>query len=128
VSSFYRTDPIGHADQPDFVNAVVKIAWRGSPERLLAAIQDIERTEGRVRRFRNGPREIDVDVLDFGGVVREAPDPVLPHPRMESRRFVLAPLAEIAPRWRHPVSGMTARQLMRRLPPKPGAVLLTPDC
>ena len=124
VSSFYRTDPVGHPDQPDFVNAVAKIAWprKESPERLLEAIQEIERSGGRVRRFRNGPREIDVDILDFGGVIRNAPDPVLPHPRMEARRFVLAPLAEIAPRWRHPISGKTAKELMRGLPAKPGVV------
>ena len=78
-------------------------------ERLAGAaaardVKAIERTVGRTPSFRNGPREIDVDILDFGGVRRAGPDPVLPHPRLSERRFVLAPLAEIAPRWRHPVS------------------------
>jgi len=121
LSSFYRTDPVGHTDQPDFVNAVAKIAWRGSPEDLLACLQRIEARLGRIRRFQNGPREIDLDLLDFGGVVRPRPDPVLPHPRMSGRRFVLAPLSEIAPRWRHPVSWRTARQLLARLPARPSA-------
>ena len=105
VSSFYRTAPVGHADQPDFYNAVAEILWRGSPGSLLAALKAIERELGRVPRFVNGPREIDLDILDFAGSVRRRPDPVLPHPRMTVRRFALAPLAEIAPRWRHPVDG-----------------------
>jgi 2-amino-4-hydroxy-6-hydroxymethyldihydropteridine diphosphokinase len=91
------------------------------PEALLEALQRIERRVGRRRRFRNGPREIDIDILDFGSLVRASPDPVLPHPELASRRFALAPLAEIAPRWRHPVNGLTARQMMKTLPAKPGA-------
>lgn len=121
LSSFYRTDPVGHVDQPDFVNAVAKIAWRGSPEELLAFAHELEAAVGRVRRYPGGPREIDVDILDFGGAVRRGPDPILPHPRMTQRRFVLAPLAEIAPRWRHPISGKSAASLLARLPEKPGA-------
>src|ERR1700733_1575786 len=94
VSSFYRSDPVGYREQPDFCNAVAKIRWTGSLKRLLASLQAIERSEGRIRRFPNGPREIDIDILD-AGLARYAPDPVLPHPRMVERRFVLAPLAEI---------------------------------
>lgn len=120
VSSFYRTDPVGHADQPDFVNAVAKIGWRGTPGELLRLLQGIEDSLGRVRRFRNGPREIDLDILDFAGLVRQRPDPVLPHPRMHERRFVLAPLAEIAPRWRHPRTRETARRMMAQLSERPG--------
>lgn len=84
-------------------------------------MKSIEKRIGRTPTFANGPREIDVDILDFGGQVRSAPDPVLPHPRMVSRRFALAPLAEIAPRWRHPVTGLTARQMLEALPERPGA-------
>jgi 2-amino-4-hydroxy-6-hydroxymethyldihydropteridine diphosphokinase len=98
----------------------VSIAWPGSPEDLLAALKKIERDLGRVERFRNGPREIDLDILDFAGMVRTTPDPVLPHPRISERRFVLAPLAEIAPRWTHPVTGRTAKETMARLPERPG--------
>jgi len=119
VSSFYRTEPVGHADQPDFVNAVAKIEWSGTAEELLAFLQEIEAALGRVRRFPGGPREIDLDILDFGAMVRRDPDPVLPHPRMTERRFVLAPLAEIAAGWRHPVTGETARSLLAKLPASP---------
>lgn len=120
VSSFYRTDPVGHADQPFFWNAVAAVRWRGSAGKLLALAQDVERRVGRTASFRNGPREIDVDVLDLGGR-RSARDPVLPHPRLSERRFVLAPLSEIAPEWRHPVSGRNAEELLARLPARPGA-------
>ncbi|MDQ2980480.1 MAG: 2-amino-4-hydroxy-6-hydroxymethyldihydropteridine diphosphokinase, partial [Acidobacteriota bacterium] len=120
VSSFYRTEPVGHTDQPDFYNAVAEIAWDGAPEDLLAALKEIEREMGRVPRFVNGPREIDLDILEFRGVVRSGPDPILPHPRMAARRFVLAPLAEIAPGWKHPVTGKTAKEMLDELPEKPG--------
>jgi 2-amino-4-hydroxy-6-hydroxymethyldihydropteridine diphosphokinase len=83
-------------------------------------VQEVERRGGRVPTFRNGPREIDVDILDLGGLVETARDPILPHPRMTGRRFVLVPLSEIAPRWKHPVTGLTARQMLVRLPAKPG--------
>jgi len=120
VSSIYESEPVGYADQPLFWNLAVEIWWSGGPAELLRALQRIERRVGRRPRFRNGPREIDIDILDFASAVRDSPDPVLPHPRLASRRFALAPLAEIAPRWRHPVTGLTARQLMKTLPAKPG--------
>ncbi len=120
VSSYYRTDPVGFADQPAFLNAVAAIAWKGPATRLLREVQAIERIVGRTPSFRNGPREIDVDILDFEGVRRGSRDPLLPHPRMARRRFVLAPLAEIAPGWRHPENGRTAAQMMRGLPARPG--------
>ena len=121
MSSFYRTDPVGGGDQPDFENAVAEVSWRGTAPALLAALKGIERDLGRVDRGTDGPREIDLDILDFGGVVRRRRDPMLPHPRMERRRFVLAPLAEIAPDWRHPVSRRTAKELLAALPPRPRA-------
>ena len=120
VSSLYRTEPVGGVAQPDFYNAVAAIEWAGSPRELLRAAKEIERRVGRTPGVRNGPREIDVDVLDLGGLIRRAPDPVLPHPRMRERRFVLAPLAEIAPRWRHPEGGESAAELLRALPARPG--------
>jgi len=120
VSCFYRSDPVGYENQPEFWNAAAAILWQDSPEALLEALQSVERRVGRTPTFRNGPREIDVDILDFGGVTRETPDPVLPHPRLESRRFALTPLSEIAPKWRHPVSGSTAWEMLTALPEKPG--------
>ncbi|HEY1433864.1 MAG TPA: 2-amino-4-hydroxy-6-hydroxymethyldihydropteridine diphosphokinase, partial [Thermoanaerobaculia bacterium] len=123
--AFYRTEPVGHAAQPYFWNVVAAIRWRGSPASLLRRTQAVERAVGRTPTFTNGPREIDVDILDCGGRVRNAPDPVLPHPRLARRRFVLAPLSEVAPRWRHPVSGRTASALLARLPPRPAATRLS---
>src|SRR5215831_15294282 len=121
VSSLYLSDPVGHSDQPDFYNLVAEISWHGSPEELLAAVQGIERRVGRKPTFRFGPREIDIDILDFAGLVRDAPGLSLPHPRMATRRFVLEPLAEIAPRWRHPESGRRPQELLENLPARPGA-------
>lgn len=127
VSSLYQSAPVGHEDQPDFFNLAAEISWTGAPEDLLDAVKRIEQRIGRTRTFPNGPREIDIDILDFGGQVRSFPDPVLPHPRLAARRFALEPLAEIAPRWRHPVTGLTARELIRTLPAAPGAWRITED-
>jgi 2-amino-4-hydroxy-6-hydroxymethyldihydropteridine diphosphokinase len=100
---------------------VAAIRWRGSAASLLSATQAIEQALGRTESFRNGPREIDIDILDVNGARRAASDPILPHPRMRGRRFVLAPLAELAPDWRDPETGATARELLRALPSRPGA-------
>ena len=121
VSSIYRTEPVGIADQPVFYNAVARIRWRGSAARLLRLAQEIERRLGRTRGPRNGPRVIDVDLLDVGGRIRRGPPPILPHARLASRRFVLAPLAEIAPLWRDPRTRRTARELLAGLPARPWA-------
>jgi len=79
----------------------------------------VERRVGRTPTFANGPREIDVDVLDFGGRVRDASDPVVPHPRLNRRRFALAPLAEINPTWRDPRTGRSVAELLAALPARP---------
>ena len=99
----------------------MEIAWRGSPRGLLRATQVVERRVGRTPTFVNGPREIDVDVLDFGGRVRMKDDPILPHPRLNERRFALAPLAEVNPRWRDPLSGRRVGELLASLPESPRA-------
>jgi len=119
VSSFYSTEPVGFREQRRFWNAAAEIRWKGSPEELLDAVREIELRLGRTPTFPNGPREIDIDILDLAGIVRKGPDPVLPHPRLAERRFALVPLAEIAPSWRHPVSGLTAARLAARLPRRP---------
>src|SRR6266508_4473358 len=120
VSSFYSSDPVGYAGQRRFWNAVAEVRWAGAPEALLRAVKEGERRGGRRRTFAGGPREMEVDILDLGGVVRIRRDPILPHPSLAGRRFALAPLAEIAPEWRHPVNGLTAKQMLRTLPQRPG--------
>jgi 2-amino-4-hydroxy-6-hydroxymethyldihydropteridine diphosphokinase len=119
VSSFYRSEPVGYADQPTFYNAVARIRWTGTSEALLRLAQRVERALGRAPTFRNGPRSIDIDVLDVEGAVRRRRDPILPHPRLARRRFVLAPLAEIAPDWRHSPTGKSAEELLAALPRRP---------
>jgi len=113
------TAPFGRTDQPDFVNAVAEIETSLEPPALLAHLHAIERRAGRRRTLRWGPRTLDLDLLDYHGlVVPEEPgrdDPVLPHPGIPERSFVLAPIAEIAPHWRHPVLDETAATLLARL-------------
>jgi 2-amino-4-hydroxy-6-hydroxymethyldihydropteridine diphosphokinase len=121
VSAVYVSEPVGYADQRDFWNAAAEIRWRGSPKDLLAAVKTIEARLGRRPTFPNGPREIDIDILDFDGIVSADSDPILPHPSLAARRFALAPLAEIAPGWRHPISHKTASELLEQLPARPRA-------
>ena len=97
VSSVYETEPWGKLDQPRFLNLAVAVETTLSPEALLALAQKIEKELGRVRHERWGARTIDIDILCFEGVERNAPDLTLPHPYMTERAFVLVPLAEIAP-------------------------------
>ena len=96
-SSLYRTAPVGYADQPDFINAVAAVDTALSPRELLDALLAIELNQGRVRRFANAPRTLDLDVLLYDDVAVNEAGLTIPHPRMHERAFVLAPLAEIAP-------------------------------
>ena len=114
------TAPFGRTDQPDFVNAVAEIETSLEPPALLAHLHAIERRAGRRRTLRWGPRTLDLDLLDYHGlVVPKDPGhddgPVLPHPGIPGRSFVLAPIAELAPHWRHPVLDETAATLLARL-------------
>ncbi|MFI4957421.1 MAG: 2-amino-4-hydroxy-6-hydroxymethyldihydropteridine diphosphokinase [Gammaproteobacteria bacterium] len=97
VSPFYETAPMGYAEQDPFINAVVLIETDLSPLGLLAYLQDIERAQGRVREFKNGPRTIDCDLVLFGSRVLNLPELILPHPGLMFRDFVLRPLLDIAP-------------------------------
>jgi 2-amino-4-hydroxy-6-hydroxymethyldihydropteridine diphosphokinase len=114
-SAWYRTEPVPRSDQPWFVNAVASLATDLAAPDLLAVLQAVEGQFGRVRGERNAARVLDLDLLDHRGQVSETASLILPHPRLHQRRFVLLPLAEIAPSWRHPVSGLTAEQLLSRL-------------
>jgi len=105
VSSLYRTPPWGLADQPDFLNAVAEIRTRAAPRKLLELCLATEAALKRVRSIRWGPRLIDIDILHYDGVVIDEPGLQVPHPRMNERAFVLAPLAEVAPDF--PLAGTT---------------------
>ncbi len=113
ASSLYRSAPFGHADQPDYVNAVAQLSTGLAPQALLAAMFAVERRFGRERSFRNAPRTLDLDLLLYGAQTIDLPGLVVPHPRMHERAFVLAPLLEIAPACIIPGKGPAADWLAR---------------
>ena len=115
-SSWLKTRPVPISDQPWFVNGVVAIETALTPTDLLALLHRIEADFGRVRSVQNAARILDLDVLAWGDLVRDDA-PILPHPRLHQRGFVLYPLAEIALEWRHPVSGLDVKALIAALPP-----------
>lgn len=121
LSRWWETAPIPPSGQPPYINGVAHLApGLGAscpdPAALLAALAAIEADHGRVRGEANAARTLDLDVIAMGDLVRAAPDPVVPHPRAHLRGFVLAPLAEVAPDWRHPVLGQTAGGLLAGMP------------
>jgi 2-amino-4-hydroxy-6-hydroxymethyldihydropteridine diphosphokinase len=114
LSRWFLTAPVPAAEgAPDYVNAVARLDGAGhDPALVLVALQAIETEFGRARPYRDAPRTLDLDMLAMDGLVRNAPDPILPHPRLHLRAFVLAPLRDVAPGWRHPMLGLSAAEML----------------
>lgn len=126
-SPWYRTAPVPVSDQPWYVNAVAQVETDLGPEDLLARLLAVEEAFGRRRSEPNAPRTLDLDLVDYAGRVSAGnPPPVLPHPRLETRAFVILPLADLAPGWRHPISGVAVADLIRALPKDQSAERMAP--
>jgi 2-amino-4-hydroxy-6-hydroxymethyldihydropteridine diphosphokinase len=113
VSPVYETEPVDVREQPWFLNLVVEAETSLFPMQLLARVAKVERKLGRRRSVPKGPRTIDIDILLYGSAVVRTPALEIPHPRMHERRFVLAPLADLAPELRHPVTRRTVREMLQ---------------
>lgn len=113
-SSWWRSAAWPDPADPAFVNGVALVDTNRSPDEVMTVLAGVEREFGRVRGTANAPRSLDLDLIAHGRVVVDRPGLILPHPRAHQRRFVIGPLAEIAPSWRHPVSGKSAAQLAPR--------------
>jgi 2-amino-4-hydroxy-6-hydroxymethyldihydropteridine diphosphokinase len=112
VSRIYETEPQDFRNQPQFLNLVAEAETRLVPLQLLHAIERVERRLGRKRVIVKGPRSIDIDILLYGGSIVDIGDLQIPHPRMALRRFVLEPLAELAPDLRHPVTHLSVAEML----------------
>ncbi len=130
-SRWYRSAPVPAGDQPWFVNAVAAVSTAPPPVELLAILHAVERNLGRRRRARNEPRAVDLDLLAYDDLVQEPRPgeaaPALPHPRLHERAFVLHPLRDVAPEWRHPVSGDSVSTLIDKLGPEQAITPINED-
>jgi 2-amino-4-hydroxy-6-hydroxymethyldihydropteridine diphosphokinase len=115
LSSIYETEPVDYLDQPWFLNCAVEAETELTPQALLGALRSIESQLGSQKQFAKGPRKIDLDILLYGPETINTPDLQVPHPRMHLRRFVLTPLAEIAPGLTHPAWSGSATELLKRV-------------
>jgi 2-amino-4-hydroxy-6-hydroxymethyldihydropteridine diphosphokinase len=116
-SGWWRSAPVPAADQPWFVNGVAALATTLDARALLAVLHAVERGFGRVRSAPNAARTLDLDLLDYDGAIVAERGLALPHPRLHERGFVLLPLREVAPDWRHPATGAGIGELIAALPP-----------
>ena len=115
VSPLFETEPVGLREQPRFLNAVAVLDTELGARELLGRLLEIEARHGRVRREKDGPRTLDLDLLSYGGQAIREEGLEVPHPRLHERRFVLAPMAAVAPGWRHPLLGKTAAEMLAEL-------------
>lgn len=116
LSRWWRTAPVPASDQPDYINGMALLIGHAEPVALLRALQDLEARFGRRRGARDAARMLDLDIIGIGSLVRDAPDPILPHPRAHLRAFVLGPLLDVMPDWMHPRLGVGAAALLAGLP------------
>jgi 2-amino-4-hydroxy-6-hydroxymethyldihydropteridine diphosphokinase len=114
-SSIFETAPRDMTDQPMFLNQVIEAETKLFPRQLLSCVQNMEHTLGRKRIVAKGPRTIDIDIVFYAGFIVATPDLEIPHPRMMERRFVLEPLAELAPDLRHPVTKVSVREMLAKV-------------
>ncbi len=113
LSAFYRSPAWPKASDPAFINAVARVSTKLTPGELMRALLQIETEFGRKRGIKWAPRTLDLDIVDYGGLVTDAAHLMLPHPQMHERNFVLRPLADVAPDWRHPITGEPVQDLLK---------------
>ncbi len=115
VSNFYKTEPIPKSSQPWFVNAVIEIITEYGPKKILKELLVLEKYFKRKRKNKNEPRVIDLDLISYNEIIMNTNSLILPHPRMHTRKFVIKPICDLDPLWRHPLLNKTAEDLLKKL-------------